>query len=1140
MFRKTVSTIMLTLLLTSMLTLTFNIQPVRAKTIVVPDDYPTIQGAIDSANEGDTVFVRNGVYYEHVDVDKSVSLVGESRQGTIVDGNFTGGAFCLKADRVNVTGFTMRNGGPGWPSSSYGICARSDGNNISHNIITNNYYGIWLTGSNDNTISDNDVTSNIYTGIRLEGSANNTVSNNNVVSNRFGVTVDSGGNYDLWSMNADGSNQTRLTYDQLSEYYPYWSPDGSKIACTSFPPCNPMGLDIWVMNPDGTNKTQITANSRAFLGGWSPDSSQMVYYSDKTGNWEIWVMNADGTNQRQLTTDQGVNYRSAWSPDGTKIAFLSIRSNTTGIWIMNPDGTEQVQLTAGIPAASDLSWSPDGSKIAFDSYDSGTRKWAIWIINRDGTNRTRLTPTQFQEASPKWSPDGAKIAYGGGDDWWAWDIWVMNADGTNKTRLTDNNRTRICSWSPDSSKLAFAYSFHVQSADNSIIDNTIANNQEVGMTISWDGTRNTVERNLIHSNGHGLNLVQANENVIINNTITNNTRGSYQGFVDCGTGIYLDRSKSNILKNNELADNAVNFLVGPQNPVEQGIEDYYVNDVDESNLVNGKPIYYWVNQSDRQVPTNAGCVLLVNSTNILVENLPNLEHNGFGVALYRTTNSTIRNVTASNNLLYGITLLLSSGNNLMNNTASDNVNGIYLYLSNGTTILNNTASNNANGILVLNSKDNILRDNVMMQNQMDFGAAVLGGGVLEDWINDVDESNTVEGKPVYYWVDQHDRTVPNDGGLVYLIFCSAISVKDMDISNNLFGVCMIGTYNSTVENVNVQKCALGFLLLGSTGITINNNTVTNGQSFVWNGITLLASDGIVLLMSNNNTVTGNIISNMQDPGSPTTPQEIQPPPGVGIWILGENNRVFHNNFVNNTHHALATQSQSNIWDDGYPSGGNYFDDYKGIDVFRSAYQNVTGSDGIGDAPYVIDSGNRDNYPLMKPYPWALHDLGVTSVSNSKTFVGQGSNMSLSVMLFNYGNSSETSNVQIYANSTLISSQVVVIAGGDSAIVSFLWNPEGLTKGNYTISAYVDPVSGEIDLVDNNVTGRWVLVTLLGDITGPDGWPDGKVDMRDVGLVARHFGEAVPPADPNWDVWQDWKIDMRDIGIVARHFGETGP
>jgi hypothetical protein len=74
------------------------------------------------------------------------------------------------------------------------------------------------------------------------------------------------------------------------------------------------------------------------------------------------------------------------------------------------------------------------------------------------------------------------------------------------------------------------------------------------------------------------------------------------------------------------------------------------------------------------------------------------------------------------------------------------------------------------------------------------------------------------------------------------------------------------------------------------------------------------------------------------------------------------------------------------------------------------------------------------------------------------------------------------------------------------------------------------------IVDENLT----ITRAIGDITGLEGLPDGRVDMRDVGLAARHFGMAAPPANPNWDLNEDMKIDMRDISIVARHFGEHYP
>ena len=86
------------------------------------------------------------------------------------------------------------------------------------------------------------------------------------------------------------------------------------------------------------------------------------------------------------------------------------------------------------------------------------------------------------------------------------------------------------------------------------------------------------------------------------------------------------------------------------------------------------------------------------------------------------------------------------------------------------------------------------------------------------------------------------------------------------------------------------------------------------------------------------------------------------------WGHSHDNYIYHNNFINNSIQAISFATSSpNIWDAGYPSGGNYWSDYASVDLFSGRYQNETGSDGIGDSPYVIDENNTDQYPLMHPY-----------------------------------------------------------------------------------------------------------------------------------------------------------------------------
>ncbi len=104
----------------------------------------------------------------------------------------------------------------------------------------------------------------------------------------------------------------------------------------------------------------------------------------------------------------------------------------------------------------------------------------------------------------------------------------------------------------------------------------------------------------------------------------------------------------------------------------------------------------------------------------------------------------------------------------------------------------------------------------------------------------------------------------------------------------------------------------------------------------------------------------------------------------------DNNAVYHNNLITNTQ-QVALNGGSNMWDNGYPSGGNYWSDYNGTDYYCGPYQNETGSDGIGDVPYVIDANNVDHYPLMHPYvqpsvdswPMFHHDVMHTGYSTSQ-------------------------------------------------------------------------------------------------------------------------------------------------------------
>jgi TolB protein len=258
------------------------------------------------------------------------------------------------------------------------------------------------------------------------------------------------GNYEIYSMDEDGSNPRRLTDTLSSEGHPAWSPDGKAIAFVSD---RDGGLGIYVMQADGSNQTKL------FSGGievrdpaWSPDGSRIAFVGTRSGySYEIFVINTDGSGQVNLTNNLGEDFQPAWSPDGKQIAFTSRRENGTfSVYVMNSDGSNPRRIVAEY--SRDPAWSPDGKQIAFvaNGEQSGS---SIYVVNTDGSNRRLLSGNQPYtfNVNPAWSPDGKRIAFASNRDGYPfnYEIYSMNADGSNPLRLTNNPAHEgIPAWQP--------------------------------------------------------------------------------------------------------------------------------------------------------------------------------------------------------------------------------------------------------------------------------------------------------------------------------------------------------------------------------------------------------------------------------------------------------------------------------------------------------------------------------------------------------------------------------------------------------------------------------------------------------------------------------------------------------------------
>jgi len=253
--------------------------------------------------------------------------------------------------------------------------------------------------------------------------------------------------------------------------------------------------------------------------------------------------------------------------------------------------------------------------------------------------------------------------------------------------------------------------------------------------------------------------------------------------------------------------------------------------------------------------------------------------------------------------------------------------------------------------------------------------------------------------------------------------------------------------------------------------------------------------------------------------------------------------ILNNNMINNTQQVRIVSGSVNAWNGSYALGGNYWSDYNGSDCRNGPSQNLAGCDGIGDTPKVFDSNNRDNYPIMKPIPWDSDDIGVACLgkvgsqgaSPMKTVIAEDTTVHFSVFIMNYGNVTETFNVTVYFNETLLDTQTsVVIASKGFAILNFTWDTSTYEMGNCVISAQVTAVPGETD-TDDNILICTVAIGLIGDVDN-----NGIVNMLDVYNIALHYGAIVGQAHyvSNYDIDDNGIINMLDLYNTAVHYGQT--
>ena len=516
--------------------------------------------------------------------------------------------------------------------------------------------------------------------------------------------------------------------------------------------------------------------------------------------------------------------------------------------------------------------------------------------------------------------------------------------------------------------------------------------------------------------------------------------------------------------NDERTNNVYCSTVGHVHNLNTGLRyDSIQEAINANETLNGHTLLAESRTYNEMLSINKSLSLIGENSNDTI-----IYGRGFNWVVKISANNSILDGFTIKNGYFGIYVYGCNNITVKDNLVTENEIGILLDGSSNSNVLNNNITlNNWYGLWILRSSDSFLRNNSIATNKYNFGVQ---GNSLCEFIHNIDTSNKIDGKPIYYWVNEQGKIVPADAGYVALINCTQITIQNLSLFNNEEGILFVHTNNSIITENCITNNTYGICLFKSSkNMIVKNNLTANGlgirSSYSHNNCLIennvIASElvGIDLCFSFDNIITRNDIKTND----------------IGIRFLNSStNFIYHNNFVNNTMQIYDYcwdnpeyyQQSINIWDVGYPRGGNFWNDYAGLDLYSGPYQNVTGIDGIGDIPYIIDESNQDRYPLMNPWP-SIHEISIVNITFSNVNPTANDTICIYVTIENYGHFTETFDISVnYTRlyDPLIGTQTITLATGEIVVINFTWAPT--VAGRYRITAYTSAIPEDIG-PDNN-------------------------------------------------------------------------
>ena len=426
-----------------------------------------------------------------------------------------------------------------------------------------------------------------------------------------------------------------------------------------------------------------------------------------------------------------------------------------------------------------------------------------------------------------------------------------------------------------------------------------------------NSTKCTMYNNTLHDSQFGVYLYESDMNTLYQNNFSDNYYG-----------IYMHSGDNNTIIENDFTNDGIFVLAS-------------FNTTARDNVINDKPLVFLEGVANVTIE-NAGQAILVNTENITVKNSAMLNV-VVGIELIGSTNCLLvdNEVTSKR---YGIYLDSSPQTQIYNNLLHEGDFGVYINSQN-IIVVNNTLYNHESTSIYIHNSNNTVTNNTIYDSNSN--GIYLSGSATQ--------YNLVTGNRIY--------SIASYG--ITLMYGAYNTIENNIISDTPVGIYGYRAQNNTFKNNELTGNQKGISVSQVLYSHIENNIICNNSE---DGLALKSSDfnvisgniflnnshGISLDYSDNNTITDNtIIKN-----------------NVGAYIhMSQDNKIYNNKFIENDI-QVNTDVSVNAWDNGYPSGGNYWSDYTGTDNYRGTNQDESGSDGIGDTPYSINANNNDSYPLV--------------------------------------------------------------------------------------------------------------------------------------------------------------------------------